>query len=1069
MSTQYESESHEDRLANLGTPLARLCRYYLACISHDGDCDLRRFVESRHQPEYAELTSLPPMGSGNPWNTPQVQQILRRYRNDRHRLTLYVGYPTRLFLIHSRRSNWQGYMLEPLLTFEYQVPSSGSPQLVDERPEFNLRCLGQLTGTQGADVITESIRLQDAIGLSSPTYTLANLPNVMASLVTECPHWPWQEPVNLHEIGGAIPLCDLNVDGLYNRAILLTAERPLYTRGLETELNELQCHDSETYGPTSLGHWLGENAGSVRPTSQEPIIEVLPLNTEQREAVRRSLHKPLSVITGPPGTGKSQVVTSIVINCAWNRQSVLVASKNNQAVDVVEARVNAIGPRPLLLRLGASQYQNRLSGYLAALLGSTTTPEDVQTYEEARGDYDQVVSERRDLHTQLNEVIELRNQLDKLSQMVEPIREQYGDSIFRSMNDVDCQSAERDAQRARTAAIQATKSQQSWLVQMFWALLRKGRFAESNRALRSLNAVGRCLGLDDTPEASNDDDVVNQHDWVDQLIHRNAKAVQVKVYFQCLDDLDQLLSPSDISTLSIENDQRLAEVCERMWRLWLQLQPSTLDQESRRQLGDYRALLDMIVQANERNEQVGGSVIGRFREMFPLITSFLPAWAVTNLSARRRIPLEPGFFDVVVIDEASQCDIASALPLLFRAKRVVVIGDPQQLRHITQINSRLNEELMQQEQILAPDLGPRWSYTQSSLFDFAASMVEGDDVVSLRDHHRSHAEIIGFSNETFYEGRLRIATRYDRLRRPEGPAIRWLDVQGRVVRPRGGSAVNEAEAKRVVEELRRLLLEQRYDGTVGVVTPFRAQANRIRDLVDQDDELSPVRIPSELLIDTVYRFQGDERDVMLFSPVVSADTPATTLGFLATNPNTFNVAVTRARAALIAIGDLKACAGCGVDHLARFANYCAGNRQCHAPIPDVEQDLGPNYPTSYRSPAVSQWEEMFYERLYESGLRPIPQFEVEQYYLDLALFAGERRLDIEIDGERYHRDWDGGHKCRDQIRSRRLIELGWDVMRFWVYQVRDETDRCVDRVLAWWNQHAETEEQETSMTAEVSE
>src|SRR5207244_7890626 len=57
-----------------------------------------------------------------------------------------------------------------------------------------------------------------------------------------------------------------------------------------------------------------------------------------------------TVVTGPPGTGKSQVVTNMLVNAAWRGMKVLFASKNNKAVDVVEARVNGLGNRPVLLR-----------------------------------------------------------------------------------------------------------------------------------------------------------------------------------------------------------------------------------------------------------------------------------------------------------------------------------------------------------------------------------------------------------------------------------------------------------------------------------------------------------------------------------------------------------------------------------------------------------------------------------------------------------------------------------------------------------------------------------------------
>ena len=78
-----------------------------------------------------------------------------------------------------------------------------------------------------------------------------------------------------------------------------------------------------------------------------------------------------------------------------------------------------------------------------------------------------------------------------------------------------------------------------------------------------------------------------------------------------------------------------------------------------------------------------------------------------------------------------------------------------------------------------------------------------------------------------------------------------------------------------------------------------------------------------------------------------------------------------------------------------------------------------------------------------------PQFAEEKFFLDFALFAEGKRLNIEVDGERYHRDWNGELLRRDQLRNMRLIELGWDVMRFWVYQLRDDMPECVQRVQTW--------------------
>ena len=187
-----------------------------------------------------------------------------------------------------------------------------------------------------------------------------------------------------------------------------------------------------------------------------------------------------------------------------------------------------------------------------------------------------------------------------------------------------------------------------------------------------------------------------------------------------------------------------------------------------------------------------------------------------------------------MIDEASQCDIASALPLLLRARRAVIIGDPLQLKHVSTVAPQQDRMLLAAHGLAEGRAA--WAYSVNSLFDLARSLCRHEDIVNLRDHHRSHRDIITFSNRHFYRGGLRVATDHDALNRPQtsGPAVRWVDVRGKVMRPARGGALNVPEAEAVVAEVRKLVVEQGYDGAIGVVTPFRAQANRIRALAHQD-------------------------------------------------------------------------------------------------------------------------------------------------------------------------------------------------------------------------------------------
>jgi very-short-patch-repair endonuclease len=269
-----------------------------------------------------------------------------------------------------------------------------------------------------------------------------------------------------------------------------------------------------------------------------------------------------------------------------------------------------------------------------------------------------------------------------------------------------------------------------------------------------------------------------------------------------------------------------------------------------------------------------------------------------------------------------------------------------------------------------------------------------------------------------------------------------------VVRPSRGGALNPVEADAIVAAVRNLVVGQGYDGAIGVVTPFRAQANRIRTAAHQDHDLSGRLAALQFVVDTVHGFQGDERDVMFFSPVVSAGIGESTLRFLKNNGNLFNVAITRARSELVVVGDRQAALGSGVGYLASFAEY-AENLGARESMTSPDRRSGSEYPVVPHPESVSDWERLFYRALYEAGLRPVPQYDEAPYTLDLALFDGERKLDIEIDGENYHRNWDGELCRRDQIRSRRLSDLGWHVMRFWVYEVRDDLEGCVARIQSW--------------------
>ena len=811
-----------------------------------------------------------------------------------------------------------------------------------------------------------------------------------------------------------------------------------YTKSLEVELRALQSIPERSYRSTALGAWVNSrdaraphadklrSNGAMRESALPPMLDVVPLNAEQRQAVRQGLSNPLTVITGPPGTGKSQVVTSLIVNAARQGRTVLFASKNHKAVDLVESRVNALGPRPELLRLGADA--GRLVGHLDSVLRGPARSDDHQLQRECESTLDQLRRQIGALEAEVQAGVTLRNDVDRLEQEVEPLRRQIGESLFRRIRSLDPCELKQTAGLFQAAFDKTRLVGRPFWVRLMWPFVRRGRLERLAAARARLVAMLDAIGGQP----------------LDELASQALQVLKAAEYFVQLTALTKARSLGAIGADWATRTDELVASSRLLWATWLGWQPSRLTPEHRKLLGDFSAIAQILA-SNHRTDPARREAFRQYLHLFHRITPVLGCWAVTSLSVRGRVPFAPGLFDLLVIDEASQCDIASALPLLYRARRVVVIGDPMQLQHISQLSAGQDQELLDRHGLMRDR--PGWAYSARSLFDLAHSVCRREDLVTLREHYRSHADIIEFSNRAFYGGHLRIATTDERLRRPcnDEPAVRWVDVRGQTVRPASGGAINELEARAAVEQVARLGA-QGFGGTIGVVSPFRAQANRIRALIQ---DLGP-RAGVECLSDTVHRFQGDERDVMIFSSAVSSGVSEAALGFLRRNPNLFNVAISRARAALVVVGDREAALNSRVDYLARFAVYCgqvALDRHRVAGRPTVT--LGPEYPAVPRLERVSEWERLFYRALYRAGVQPVPQYPAGRYVLDFAVLGSGRRLAIDIDSAMYHHAWDDETWRRDRIRSQQLNALGWDVMRFWVYEIRDDLDRAVDRVTAW--------------------
>ncbi len=216
-------------------------------------------------------------------------------------------------------------------------------------------------------------------------------------------------------------------------------------------------------------------------------------------------------------------------------------------------------------------------------------------------------------------------------------------------------------------------------------------------------------------------------------------------------------------------------------------------------------------------------------------------------------------FEMTLIDEAAQLTEPLTLGLVMRARRFVLIGDDRQLPPVV-----------------------RTSGLKSSLFERLKSEVlsgHSDRITLLDIQYRMHPEIMDVSNRLYYDGALRAGIDAGERQPPMGLPLSFVPVDS-VSEGRS----NRAEA-RAVNDLVRSISEHTPAENIGVISPFRAQVVLMRQLLDG----------TGVMVDTVERFQGGERDVIILSLVRSR---GSTFVF---DDRRFNVAMTRARRKLVLV------------------------------------------------------------------------------------------------------------------------------------------------------------------------
>ncbi len=1001
-------ETGVDRAPGAGAASpSSIASFYHACVTAEAALESRL---QRNDKKHIDLRDRP-----SPFHeTPVIRETSEEHqwiqRAVESGVTLAVGWPIAVGIDHE--VDQKGLSFSPLLIAEIQAEAADGAWTLgisNTRVELNPFALA-LIGL-GED----SLRQVMAAVRASAEVDEAATPEVQADALLAVLEDEGIDDLRQLDTSALLPLPKTEEDqagDIHNSGVVMKVSAGRHTtHNLIADLKKIAGDPNMlAEGPAAV--LLGQASPDVLPPlTHHPTIADSSLN--QDKVIHSAMENAFTVVTGPPGTGKSQVLVNVVAAAVARRNTVLIASKNHRAVDVVVDRLRLASPQCVAVRARLASERAKVAADIERTLEQVSPKVAAADGEET---WARVEESLRPLRAELHEWTKLK--ADRAD------REAAREAILAALP--PGARTDVDLPRLAAARAEACRALDAFSARLGWFARRRRHQGRLARAHQALARLADLLGAADDIKAC--------------LAPVEGKPRRTRTPRNIFRTFEQRV---DALEAAARHRLRIHEIDARLRTLPHKHQfDDRLHEHNRARqeagLGILEARWNAVRRGNPAARQKALALVASLKTMVshareskahqdarrnalravPGALPALPVWAVTNLSVRTNLPLERGLFDLVIIDEASQCDVASALPVLVRGKRALIVGDDNQLLHIASLGD-VRERLLAQKSGLTDDQADEFSHIHTSCFALARSRVPAGPIL-LDLHFRSHAAIIGFSSRQFYAGNLELCS-------PATPPktlqpFEWIHTDGRSERGgvNGRSRLNREEAEEVIEAIKRDLQTYRdNDCSVGVVTPFAAQAELIRELLRERFGPDPVFTGSKKLVAaTAHRFQGDERDVMYFSPVIDRHLREPEVRFAA-NRNLVNVALTRARKRLVIVGDIKACRAHdnALSELARYARRLEKSG-FHGPL-----------------------ELALHDRLRDEGIAVRKDVEVGPHRLGLAVEHGGVRLDIEYDGAAF-----GPGKDELAERDRDVEGAGWTVLRFSPRELSRDLEPCLERI-----------------------
>lgn len=916
----------------------RLCTYLRTCILSEAGDSVIDFKEN-DCPTLSGQEKLFALGvTSAEIRGPFVDSKLSHVRSDGPREQLY-GWPTIVMNDASGRTKVTALFVTNCLVSRKSNTSSWTIEPKSD-PDLNVALLsGKIFDASTAAEVDAAVG--DSIAFGSKSKLIAQIEIIAQTLGLETYNLNGSE---LETKYGSEP-------GIYNCAIVLDANDNGASRDLLHELEVLASRKdwTTTAAATLISADIEPSRKPFREKSS-PVGGPLLLNRTQEEATDASRKGRITVVTGPPGTGKSQLVVAAVANAWLDSETVLVTSTNNGAVDVAVNRSDDIA-HGLLMRTGNKAARENLPSLVSEVVSQVVKQPPSNNEALVRSQLALSQISRSALHTWLNYVDQLDNELTDLVIEIERLSKFLWTAPIRPDLDITDQVI---AQQIRKIS------------RFFWF---------KKRRLRKFLAP--CGVIVD------EDNFVHVKTWSTRVLEFGPKR--------------ELLENTRMAHLPNPDEQlRTAD------EMWVKCSKDALNFSLRQSIRANPAAYSAIGTAG------GGG--GKLVVAIGQAARALKGWACTTLSMSRNFALEAGSFDLAIIDEASQCNIAYILPIAYRSKRLMIVGDPNQLPPIIQVGRRTVDSIAEATgMIAATTANPGIDFLDGSAYLAFENVVGRKNVILLNEHYRCHPKIARWFNQAFYGGALQVVTDISGMRE-NSRGMSWVDIVGTADRPSTKrSWINQAEVKAAVELVRQSSL---LGLSVGVVSPFSAQTLAIQRGVE-------ATIDREMLGEmaftagTAHRFQGDERDIIIFSSCIAPGILKESARWVEKERNLINVAVSRARQSLIILGH-PSIDSLDCPTLASLRNFALSTT-------DDEGRVGHR--------VDSEAELRLLNAMIIAGLSPLAKVDVEGFELDFALMVGDRKIDIEVDGDQHFDP--SMQQCRQDItRDRVLIRAGWEVFRF---------------------------------------